>query len=365
MKTAALILLLFSLFSHQAEAAWQGEWGAWTKQAKGYKGSGLKLHACDEKTCSFLFTSEDGAGHECTGSGQLLIETENGAKGRFDVPAKVKSCSLAVIQAPNQNLRVTLEGKDCLHVCTSEKAKQLPASLRLLSETPYFDALPWPECQVDERTQTKALCSDQKLSQNYSDIQKVELKTKELQQTFYLAKEQLPPRGEDPLKTCEGQEDIKACLEAAVPQQLKGAESTQSNLRALKNKHEADLKTTGALAKPEVDALKGTYTRKFKTGTASGDKFEVTDDAKIGIDEDGLAFDVLLNFFDEKECTLSGTAKPLKSGRFLLKEKDCRLLIFKEGSDLVFADDPPQSCRSHCGKGGSFFGARFPLSSRK
>jgi hypothetical protein len=370
MKQIVLFTLCFvALATSTAHGAWQGEWGAWEKSNQG---AGLKIKSCDEKSCKFLFTSEDGAGHTCVANGILELKSETDAQGKFDPSLKTKSCALLLAQSPEKKMRATLEGADCLRICTAEKAKKLPAELSLLSDWPFEDILPWPDCQTDERVSVKALCRDPQLGHDFIEATAMEAKAKALQLTFYVSKTQQVDIVEDSLKSCTNEEGLQDCLSASVAKKLEAAKTSYAQIRSLKSKHESDLKTS-TKNKEALESLKGSYSRKFKSGTTSGDKFEVTDDMKIGSEEDDLSFDVLLNFFDEKECTLSGLAKPTKAGRFVFRDsgkgkgadKNCKLVIFKEGSDLVLADDPPNSCRSHCGKGGSFFGARFPLSSRK
>ena len=335
-----------------AFVGWTGEWGNWKSAADG---TGISVASCQEKTCQIRIATGD---PKCRLEGVLATEES-------EASVKFKTCEVKLSPAGDR-LQIKING-DCKKVCATLQ----PTELSRLNESPYTTAFPWPQCQSESRRVAQTLCTDAKLAEHLQSLTKNEARARELQSKFYVPRDLMLADVPDILKECEAKQDPKSCLETTLPDRASLMAAKASQLKSLKMKHESDLKSTAPApaARSSLESLKGTYKRKFKSGTSDGDKFEVTDDLKIASEENDLAFDVLLNFFDERECTLNGTAKALKSGRWYYKNKGCGILIFKEGAELVLTDDPPQSCQQHCGKKPgkgtpTFFNARFPLSSR-
>ena len=345
-----------------------GEWSHWTKKGASFIGAGLRVKTCKDSFCPFEFKSEEPSGKTCDAEGDLKI----GADGKVQTVFKKNApadCELLLdsTEGSPATLHAEFKGASCKQLCTSPRALTLPDTLTQVSVTPSLDPLPFPQCEASPTPALITLCYDSDLANSYLKAVKTDDRARVLQQTFYVAKDAQVSAPPFFWETCVG-ENAKDCVAKGVKDFADSANRDAARIQKLKNQLDADLKSKPASgkAKAEVEALKGKYKRKVKSGTMSGDKFEVTNDVNIENDEGDLAFDVLLNFFDEQECTLSGSAQFLKNGRFLYKEggSACRVLIFKEGDDLVLTDEPPNSCRKHCGKGASLFNARFPLSSR-
>ena len=351
---------------------WQGEWSHWTKKGASFSGANLRVKTCKDSVCPFEFKSEDTTGKTCDAEGDLKVAADGKVQVSLNLTLKKKApsdCELALEHKEGEpaTLHAEFKGASCKQLCTSPKALALPDLLTQVSATPSLDPLTFPQCETSPTPALLTLCYDSNLANSYLKAVKTDDRARALQQTFYVSKEAQVPAPSFFWETCTG-DDAKDCVTKGVKDFADSANRDATRIQKLKNQLDTDLKSTQASgkAKTEVEALKGKYKKKIKSGTMSGDKFEVTNDMTIENDEGDLAFDVLLNFFDEQECTISGSAQVLKNGRFLYKEggSSCRLLIFKEGDDLVLTDEPPNSCRKHCGKGASLFNARFPLSSR-